>query len=45
MFYVYVLKSKKDGKLYIGSTKDLKKGIKSIKKENRFQQNIGFLSS
>jgi len=25
MFYVYVLKSKKDGELYIGSTPDLKK--------------------
>ena len=24
MFYVYVLKSKKDGKLYIGYTKDLR---------------------
>jgi len=24
MFYVYVLKSKKDGKCYIGSTNDLK---------------------
>ena len=27
MFYVYVLKSKKDNKLYIGYTKDLKKRI------------------
>lgn len=25
MFYVYILKSKKDGNLYIGSTNDLKK--------------------
>lgn len=25
MFYVYVLKSKRDGKLYIGSTNDLQK--------------------
>jgi len=25
MYYVYILKSKKDGELYIGSTKDLKK--------------------
>ncbi|KKR45173.1 MAG: GIY-YIG catalytic domain protein [Parcubacteria group bacterium GW2011_GWB1_40_14] len=25
MFYVYVLKSKKDGKFYIGSTKDLER--------------------
>jgi len=28
MFYVYVLKSKKDGKIYIGSTYDLKKRFK-----------------
>lgn len=28
MFYVYVLKSKKDGKLYIGFTEDLKKRFK-----------------
>jgi len=28
MFYVYVLKSKKDGKLYTGSTNDLKKRFK-----------------
>jgi putative endonuclease len=28
MFYVYVLKSKKDNKCYIGSTKDLKARIK-----------------
>jgi hypothetical protein len=27
MYYLYVLKSKKDGELYIGSTKDLKKKI------------------
>ncbi|MAF80118.1 hypothetical protein CL629_03510 [bacterium] len=27
MFYVYVLKSKKDGGLYIGCTNDLKKRI------------------
>ena len=25
MFYTYILKSKKDGKLYTGSTKDLRK--------------------
>ena len=25
MFYVYILKSKKDGKCYIGSTNDLKR--------------------
>ncbi|MCA9353641.1 GIY-YIG nuclease family protein [Candidatus Nomurabacteria bacterium] len=25
MFYVYVLQSKKDGKMYTGSTKDLRK--------------------
>lgn len=28
MFYTYVLKSKKDGKLYTGSTKDLRKRLK-----------------
>lgn len=28
MFYIYVLKSKKDNKLYIGSTKDLRKRLK-----------------
>lgn len=27
MFYVYILKSLKDGKLYIGSTQDLKRRI------------------
>lgn len=27
MFYVYILKSKKDNNLYIGSTNDLKKRI------------------
>ncbi|MEO8065255.1 MAG: GIY-YIG nuclease family protein [Candidatus Doudnabacteria bacterium] len=28
MFYVYILKSKKDGQKYVGSTKDLKKRFK-----------------
>ncbi|MEA3464213.1 MAG: GIY-YIG nuclease family protein, partial [Patescibacteria group bacterium] len=28
MFYVYVLKSKKDGQFYIGSTNDLKKRLR-----------------
>lgn len=28
MYYVYVLKSKKDGKCYIGSTNDLKRRFK-----------------
>ena len=28
MFYVYVLKSEKDGKLYIGQTSDLRRRIK-----------------
>lgn len=28
MFYVYVLKSKKDGKLYTGFTRDLRERIK-----------------
>ncbi len=27
MFYVYILKSKKDGKLYIGYTNDLKRRV------------------
>lgn len=27
MFYVYVLKSEKDGKIYIGSTNDLKRRL------------------
>ena len=36
MFYVYVLKSKKDGKLYIGSTKDLKKRHKEHQKGKSF---------
>ncbi|MFQ3675019.1 MAG: GIY-YIG nuclease family protein [Endomicrobiia bacterium] len=37
MFYVYLLKSKKDGNLYIGSTNDLRK---------RFQEhNRGFVFS
>jgi len=28
MFYVYVLRSKKDGKLYIGFTEDLRRRLK-----------------
>jgi putative endonuclease len=28
MFYVYILKSEKDGELYMGSTNDLKRRIK-----------------
>lgn len=28
MFFVYILKSQKDGKLYFGSTSDLKRRIK-----------------
>lgn len=41
MFYTYVLKSKKDGKCYTGSTKDLRKRLfqhnngKSIYTKNR----------
>lgn len=27
MFYTYILKSKKDGKIYTGSTKDLRKRL------------------
>jgi putative endonuclease len=32
MYYVYILHSKKDGKLYIGSTQDLKKRIEKHRK-------------
>jgi putative endonuclease len=32
MFYTYILKSKKNGKLYIGSTSDLKKRFKDHNK-------------
>ena len=32
MFYVYLLKSKKDAKLYIGYTSDLKKRLESHNK-------------
>ena len=36
MFYVYILKSKLDNKLYIGYTQDLKKRIKEHnKKKNK----------
>ena len=28
MFYVYIIKSKKDGNLYLGSTNDLRKRVK-----------------
>lgn len=41
MFYAYVLKSQKDGKMYIGSTNDLKKRLlehnngKSFSTKNR----------
>ncbi len=33
MFYVYIQKSKSDGRLYIGSTKDLRKRILEHKKK------------
>ena len=36
MYYVYILKSKKDGNLYIGSTKDLKKRIEEHNKGRVF---------
>ena len=34
MFYVYILKSKKDNKLYIGYTSDLKKRLSEHKRGN-----------
>ncbi|MEK7518008.1 MAG: GIY-YIG nuclease family protein [Patescibacteria group bacterium] len=37
MYYVYVLRSLKDGKLYIGSTSDLKRRCK----EHYFKTNPG----
>jgi len=36
MYYVYILKSKKDNKLYIGYTNDLKKRIQQHNKGNNF---------
>jgi len=36
MYYVYVLKSKKDNKLYIGYTNDLKKRIQQHNKGKNF---------
>ena len=36
MFYVYVLKSKKDNKLYIGYTNNLKKRIQEHNKGKNF---------
>jgi len=36
MFYVYVLKSKKDNKLYIGYTEDLKRRIQEHSKGRNF---------
>ncbi len=36
MFYVYILKSLKDDKLYIGHTSDLKKRIKEHNKGKNF---------
>lgn len=33
MFYTYVLRSKKDGYLYVGFTKDLKKRVNGYNKE------------
>jgi len=37
MFFVYILKSKKDGKLYLGYTNDLRKRFK--------EHNLGLVSS
>jgi len=37
MFFVYILKSKKDNKLYIGYTPDLRKRVK--------EHNLGFVNS
>jgi len=37
MFFVYILKSKKDGKLYLGYTNDLKKRLK--------EHNLGLVNS
>ncbi|MDP4007096.1 MAG: GIY-YIG nuclease family protein [bacterium] len=41
MFYVYVLKSKKDGRLYIGSTNDLRKRLnehnQSLNKSTKYR--------
>lgn len=34
MFYVYILKSKKDNKLYVGYTPDLKKRLSEHQKGN-----------
>lgn len=36
MFYVYILKSKKDNKLYIGYTKDLKRRIREHNEGKNF---------
>jgi putative endonuclease len=37
MFFVYILKSKKDGKLYLGYTKDLKERLR--------EHNLGLVRS
>ena len=39
MFYIYILKSKKDGQSYTGSTNDLKSGFKEHTMAKFFQQN------
>ena len=36
MFYVYILKSKKDDELYIGSTNNLKRRVEEHNKEKSF---------
>ncbi len=40
MFYVYVLKSKKDEELYIGSTNDLKRRIKEHESGESFSTKL-----
>jgi len=40
MYYMYILKSSKDKRLYIGSTVDLKKRIKEHQSGKVFAQNI-----
>jgi len=39
MYYVYILKSKVIGKLYIGSTNDLKRRLREHQKETLLKRN------
>ena len=41
MFYLYILKSKIDNDLYIGSTNDLKKDLQNIMLVEFFQRGRG----